>query len=113
MGIRERAIVDRIEGRAKGAKKIPEVVVDEAEFRLRAPTPGHDGLIGDDDHGKVGSIKAGDRFSDAGQEAQLVNRPDDAVLLIDDAVAVEKDGLERRSRGGRIGRFLHFLRRDS
>src|SRR5207248_1657826 len=87
-----RAISDVIDHGTLGSKLGAHPVVQRIEFRFREEAAGDAGLIGEEEHEIPSVIQSADRLCRVRHPADALARAHIAVIVVDDAVAVEKGG---------------------
>ncbi len=103
-----RAISDIVDDGALSGELGAHPVVQRAQIVLRKESARHAGLIGEEEHKISGIVQAADRLRRIRHPANPVLRSHKAVVMVDDAVAIEeRGGLWRGT--GRID-TAHFLK---
>ena len=95
-----RAIPDVVDTRALGGEFGEHPVVQRVEFVFGEEAARHAGLIGEEEHEISGVVEPADRLGRVRHPADPLPRAHIAVVVVDDAVAVEESGGPRRDAGG-------------
>src|ERR1700755_438563 len=97
-----RAVADIVDARALRQQLGAHPVVQHVEFGLGEEAARHAGLVGEEEHEIAGVVEPAYRSCRVRHPADALARAHVAVIVIDDAVAVEE------SRGPLDGRAAHF-----
>src|SRR5882762_1844609 len=87
-----RAISDVVDNGTQGGELAPHPVVQRAQFVLGEESARHAGLIGEEEHKISGIVEAADCLRRIRHPANPVMSAHIAVIVVDDAVAVEEGG---------------------
>ena len=94
-----RTIADVVDPGALRGEFVAHPVVQRIDVVFREVAARHAGLVGEEEHEISGVVQASDRLRRIRHPADPFLRADIAVVMIDDAVAIEKGGGARREPG--------------